>query len=194
MSTSPSPSSCTSASRTGVRELPKRFASDSVRSRSPGPNSPERIASRSSSETRSELVGLGVIGEAALKECIQNHAAPPESKRNRPHFAFNARNERGLTRNVRGLTPQRADLTPALRPDPGRCGRASRRRRRPQRASAWYSGFGSIPVACAMRFVKLNIDAISITSQRSSSLRPCSRSASRSASSSSAGAIVSTRA
>ncbi len=79
MSTSPSPSSCTSASRTGVRELPKRFASDSVRSRSPGPNSPERIASRSSSETRSELVGLGVIGEAALKECIQNHAEHPKA-------------------------------------------------------------------------------------------------------------------
>ena len=88
MSTSPSPSSCTSASRTGVRELPKRFASDAVRSRSPGPNSPERIASRSSSDTRRELVGLGVIGEAALKECIQNHAAPPNATRNRRHFAF----------------------------------------------------------------------------------------------------------
>ena len=58
-----------------MRELPKRFASDSVRNRWPGPNSPERIASRSASETRSELVGLGVIGVAAVKECIQNHAA-----------------------------------------------------------------------------------------------------------------------
>ena len=62
-----------------MRELPNRLASDAVRSRSPGPNSPERIASRSSSETRSELVGLGVIGEAAVKECIQNHAERPNA-------------------------------------------------------------------------------------------------------------------
>ena len=100
MSTSPSPSSCTSASRTGVRELPKRFASDTVRNRSPGPNSPERIASRNSSDTRKELVGLGVIGEVALKECIQNHAERPKANSN-ARILHSKLQERGLTRNVR---------------------------------------------------------------------------------------------
>ncbi len=99
MSTRPSPSSCTSASRTGVRELPKRFASVAVRSRSPGPNSPERIASRNSSDTRSELVGTVVIGEAALKECIQNHARRTNASNNAP--ILHSKQERGLARNVR---------------------------------------------------------------------------------------------
>ena len=108
MSTSPSPSSCTSASRTGVRELPKRFASVAVRSRSPGPNSPERIASRSSSETRSELVGTVVIGEAALKECIQNHARRTNASENAPILHSNAASVRART----GSDPQRAGSDP----------------------------------------------------------------------------------
>lgn len=40
------------------------------------------------------------------------------------------------------------------------------------RKSAWYSSFGSFPQASDIRFVKLYIEAISATSQTSSSVRP----------------------
>ena len=56
MSTSPSRASSISASRTGVRDVRRRSASGSARSREPGASEPVRIASRSSSWTRDALV------------------------------------------------------------------------------------------------------------------------------------------
>src|SRR3954467_1814164 len=115
MSTSPSPSSCTSASRTGVRELPNRVASDTVRRRSPGSNSPERMASRNSSDTRRELVGLGVVGVSELKECIQNHAACPKAS-GTPRILHSKRATNGVWHASCVPDPVRC------RPVPERCG------------------------------------------------------------------------
>jgi len=50
-----------------------------------------------------------------------------------------------------------------------------------QRASPWYSGLGSIPVAEARRLEELYMDAISAISQMSSSLKPYLRRGSTSA-------------
>ena len=128
ISTRPSRSSSISASRTGVREVPKRSASASARRRSPGASSPSRIASRSASRTPDRARRRVAI-------CIQNHAgasrAPVASIRRREDARSGHAGD-GLRRRPPRRAPERGD-EPRARGARGAVRPARRRRRAARR-------------------------------------------------------------